>query len=82
MLAEHLQRPTSGCEHSEAVGGVLQQWPWLYCAGANVNEHSMQAPVHHYQKCIHTGGDYAEKHCFVAENFLHQIVLLCFLYLL
>ena len=23
---EHLWRPNSGCEHSEAVGGALQQW--------------------------------------------------------
>jgi len=25
MLAEHFWRPNSGCEHSEAVGGVFQQ---------------------------------------------------------
>ena len=25
-LAEHLLRPTSGCQHSEAVGGAFQQW--------------------------------------------------------
>ena len=25
MLAEHLWRPGSGCEHTEAVGGVFQQ---------------------------------------------------------
>ena len=29
MLAEHLWRPNSGCEHSEEVGGVFQQrWEW------------------------------------------------------
>ena len=25
-LAEHLWRPNSGCEHTEVVGGVFQQW--------------------------------------------------------
>jgi len=25
-IAEHLRRPKSGCEYSEAVGGVFQQW--------------------------------------------------------
>ena len=26
VLAEHLCRPNSGCEHSEMVGGAFQQW--------------------------------------------------------
>ena len=26
MLAEHLWRPNIGCEHSEVVSGVFQQW--------------------------------------------------------
>ena len=26
MLAEQLQRPHSGCEHSEVVGNAFQQW--------------------------------------------------------
>jgi hypothetical protein len=26
MLAERLQRQNCGCEHSETVGGVFQQW--------------------------------------------------------
>ena len=26
MFAEHLWRPNSGCEHSEAVGSAFQQW--------------------------------------------------------
>jgi len=26
MLAEHLWRSDGGCEHSEAIGGVFQQW--------------------------------------------------------
>ena len=26
MLAERLRRPNSACDHSEAVGGVFQQW--------------------------------------------------------
>ena len=33
----------------------------------------MQALVHHWQKCIADGGEYAEKQCFfVAENLLYQ----------
>lgn len=27
MLAEHLWKPNSRCEHAEVVGGVFQQWP-------------------------------------------------------
>jgi len=34
------------------------------------------------QTNIANGGDYAEKYCFVAENLLYHIVLLCPLYLL
>jgi len=30
ILTEHLWRPNSGCEHSEAVGGVFQQWQQEY----------------------------------------------------
>jgi len=29
-LGEHLWRPNSGCEHSEAVGSVFQQWQQQY----------------------------------------------------
>ena len=42
----------------------------------------MQALVHHWQKCIANGGTSVETLCFVAENLLYQIVLLCSLCLL
>ena len=48
MLAEHLQRPTSGCEHNE-VGG------------ADFYDCSMQTHVHHWWKCVATGNDYVQK---------------------
>ena len=43
MLAECLWRPNSGCQHSEAVGGIFQQWQqqWITSAGAFVYKHSM-----------------------------------------
>ena len=34
------------------------------------------------EKCIINDGDYVEKYCFVGENLVYKIVLLCFLYLL
>ena len=57
--------------NSGVVGGVFQQW--------RQQQHSTQAPVHCWQKCISNGGDYVEKQCFVAEIFLYQIMLLYFL---
>jgi len=45
-------------------------------------KHSMQTLVHHWWKCAANGRDCAEKLCFVAENLLYQIVLLCSVYLL
>ena len=84
-LAEHGWRPSSGCEHSEAVGGAFQQWwqwEWVTSTGADLYSHGMQALVHCWQKRItHSGGN-VEKQCFVAENLLHRTVLLCSLYLL
>ena len=64
MLAEHLWRPNSGCEHSEVVGGAFQQWwqqQWVTSTGAGFDEHGMQALVHCWWKCIANGGDYVEK---------------------
>ena len=84
-LAEHLWRPNSGCEHSEAVAGAFQQcwqWQWVTSTGVRFYKCGMQALVHRWQKCIATGGDCVEKQCFVAEHTLYQIVLLCSLYLL
>ena len=83
-LAESLWRPNSGCEHSEVQGGAFQQW-WQWqnflSAGTDFCKYGMQALVHHWQKCIASGGDCVENECFVAENVLYPIVLLFSLYL-
>ena len=61
IIAELWWIPNSGCEDSEAVGGVFQQW-WqcVVFTGADFYEHSMQALVHQC-KCIANGSDYVEK---------------------
>ena len=62
MFAECLWRPNSRCERNEAVGGVLQQW-WQKTVGHlcyTLLRVGMQAPVHHWQKCIANRWDYAE----------------------
>ena len=83
MLAEHFWRPSSGCEHREVVGAAFQQrWQWVTSTGADFYEHGMQALVRSRWNCTATGGEYAEKECFVAANFLSQMQLLCSLYLL
>lgn len=51
---------TSGCEHSEVVGGVFLQWQqqqWVISTGVDFYKHNMQALVHCWQKCIGNGGD-------------------------
>ena len=50
--------------------------------GTDFYKHSMQAFVHHWQKCIGNCDDYVEREHFVAKDFLNQAVLLCSLYLL
>ena len=45
-------------------------------------KYSMQALTHYWQKGTANGGGYVEKQCFVAENLLCQILLLCSLHLL
>ena len=58
-LAEHLWRPNVGCGHTEEVGGVFQQWQLrVTSASADRYECSMQALVHHWQKCTDTGSDH------------------------
>ncbi len=50
---------------------MFQQWPQrkqVTFTGADFYEHSMQALIHQWQKCIASGGGHAEKECFVAEN--------------
>jgi hypothetical protein len=54
----------------------------IIALGADFSERSMQALVHHWQKCIANGEDYVERQCFVADNLLYPTVLLCTLYLL
>ena len=59
-LTECLWRLNSGCERSDVVGVVFQQWwqqQWVTSAAADFNERSMQALVHHWQKCVASGGD-------------------------
>jgi len=78
MLAEHLQRSNGGCEHSEAVGGALQQWwqcQWVISTDADFYEHGIQALVHPGLKCIDKVGDYTEKQYFLTDKFLCQIYL-------
>jgi len=73
--AEHLWRPNSECEHSEAVGGAFQQWQqrqWVASTGAEFDKHNIQGLVHHREKCKASDGDCVEKECFVAENLLCQ----------
>ena len=81
MLAEHLWRPNSGCEHSEEVGGAIQQQQqWVTSTGTDISECDMQAPVHCWQKCRANGCDYVKKPFCSSEFALPMIV--CSLYLL
>ena len=60
MFAEHLWRPNSECEHSEAVGAAFQQWQqrqWVVFVGADCYERGKQDLVDWLQKCIASGGD-------------------------
>ena len=43
---------------------------------------NIQAFVHCWQKCTFNSGDYVEKYCFVTNNFLYQLMVLCSFYLL
>ena len=59
-LAEGLWRPNSGCEHSEAVGGVFQQWlqqQWVTSKCAEFYKRVMQAFTHCWWKFTGTGGN-------------------------
>ena len=73
-------RPVSGCEHSEVVGHVFQQWQqqqWVTSTGCY--EHGTQALAHCLWKWRANGGDCVEKY-FIAENLLYRTLLLCSLY--
>ena len=78
-FAEHLWTPNSGCEHTEVVGGVFQQWwhwRWVTSTKGDFSKCTVQALFHCWQKCIANGSDHVEKSYFVSENLLYQIVLL------
>lgn len=82
MLSEGLWRAESGCEQSEALGGVFQQWQQWVTTADDFYKCSMQTLVCCCQMYIVNGGDHVEKLCFVAENLLYHTVLLCTLHLL
>ena len=54
-----LWRSNSGCEHSEVLDGVLQQW-WCWCERQAMFQMAMcsvQALVHSWWKCIANDSD-------------------------
>jgi hypothetical protein len=55
---------------------------WVVSAGTDFYKRSTRALVHHWRKCMASGGDYVQRWCFVADNLLYPTVLLCILYLL
>jgi len=57
------------------------QWQW-FASSADFYKCGKQALLHHWWKCTANDGDCVEKLCFVAENLLYQIVLLCSLHLM
>ena len=51
-----------GDQTVDVMGGALQQWQQcVTSSAADFYNGSMQALVHHWQKYIANGGDYAEK---------------------
>jgi len=80
MLAECLWKSKSGCQHSEVVSDLFQQWRWWQWVTSTGADFEEEALAHYWQKCIANGGDYIEKQHFVAVNLLFQVVLLCSLY--
>jgi len=82
MACADIHRRLLNIYGDQRVMFVFQQWQqqqWVTSAGVGLYEHGMQALVHCWRKCITNGGVYVEEECFVAENLLYQIVLLCFL---
>ena len=85
VLVEHLWGPNSGCEHREVVGGVFQQWQQRYerwamfltamcsCHTTKSRDQLIQADQLMVVTVLKNS---------VAENSLHQMLLLCSLYLL
>jgi len=91
--AECWWRSNSACDSTVKVGHCGQHFPssnaiiaavkqWVTSTGEDFYECCMQVLVHHWWKCVVNGGACVEKQCFVAENLLYQIALLCSSYLL
>lgn len=54
----------SGCEYSDVVGGVFQQWQWWQWVISNSTDfykRRMQALIYHWQECITNCSFYVEK---------------------
>jgi len=82
----------------ETYQWMWEQWGGTFCVAtvvtvmwktnhildghADFYEHSMQSLVHLWQKWTANGDHDIIKYCFVAENLVSQIVLLCSLYFL
>jgi len=68
------------------MGGAFQQWRQQHERRAMfwtaMQIFTSTACRLFWQNCIANGVDYAEKHCFVAENLLYQMVFFSSLYLL
>jgi len=63
-LAECFWGPNSGCEHSENVGDMFQQWrlrQWIIPADTIFDKHCMQALVHHCWKYTASSDGCVEK---------------------
>jgi len=63
-LADHLQSPNSGCDHSEAVDVLFQQWQWwqwVISSGADGYDHGIQILAHCWVICNANSGDCVEK---------------------
>jgi len=55
VLAEFLCRPASRCEHSEALGGVVQQWEqqgamfWVFMRSCHTRKRGVSQSAHSYE---------------------------------
>lgn len=68
-LVNVLWRPKSGCEHSEAVGGVSAATA-VTSTGARFYKHNTQGLIHWWWMCINsTGSDCVEKIVFCSWEF-------------
>jgi len=65
-----------------AVETVMWNTSHVWMATYSYHTTKQRAPRSHNPCKLADGGDYVEKQCFVAENFLCQMMFLCSLYLL